>query len=107
MRHNAIPLFSIVATALLSGCITRTVEIRPVAPVVELRSAPVAARSAMAALPAPQLPGQSSGGGDMARTQSSDQAHNADTPPGVRVEAVIPGQYSGRSLSIERDEALK
>lgn len=110
MRHNAIPLFSIAATALLSGCITRTVEIRPVAPVVESRSSTVAARSARVALPvprAPQLPGQSSGAGDMSRTQSSDHAGDADTPPGVRVEAVIPGQYSGRSLSFERDEAPK
>ena len=107
MRPSALPLFSIAAVALLSGCVTRTVEIRPVAPVVELRSAPMVARGAMSAPAAPQLPGPSSGASDMARTQSSGQAGEADAPPGVRVEAVIPGMYTGRSLSFERDEAPK
>lgn len=104
MRHNARPLFCIAAIALLSGCITRTVEIRPVAPVVESRSAPVAARGAMAA---PQSPMQSSGASVMSRQENSGQAVEAVTPAGVQVEAVLPGMYSGRSLSFERDEAAK
>lgn len=107
MRHNALPSFCIAVIALLSGCITRTVEIRPVAPVVESRSAPVAARANMAAPIAPQSPGQSSGASTMSRQESSGQAEEAATSPGVRVEAVIPGMYSGRSLSFERDEAPK
>jgi hypothetical protein len=107
MRHNALPLFCLAAIALLSGCITRTVEIRPVAPVVESRAAPVAARGAMAAPTAPQSWGQPSGASAMSRQESSGQAEEAATPPGVQVEAVIPGMYSGRSLSFERDEAPK
>jgi hypothetical protein len=104
MRHNALPLFCLAAIALLSGCITRTVEIRPVAPVVESRAAPVLARGAMAA---PQSWGQSSGASAISGQDSSGQAEEAATPPGVRVEAVIPGRDSGRSLSFERDEAPK
>lgn len=104
MRHNALPLFCAAAIALLSGCVTRTVETRPVAPVVELRSAPVVAGGAMAA---PQSPMQSSGAGVMSRQESSGHAEQAVTPAGVEVEAVLPGTYSGRSLSFERDEAAK
>lgn len=106
MRHIARPLFCIAAIALLSGCITRTVEIRPVAPVVESRAAPVVARGAMMALPVAPSPGSSSGASSMAQ-QSSGPAEEAATPPGVQVEAVIPGVYSGRSLSFERDAAPK
>ncbi|WP_194712977.1 hypothetical protein [Noviherbaspirillum soli] len=107
MRHNARPLFCIAAIALLSGCVTRTVEIRPVAPVVESRAAPVVSRGAMAAPPvAPSLP-QLSGASAVSRQQSSGGADEAATPPGVQVEAVIPGVYSGRSLSFERDAATK
>lgn len=106
MRHNAIPLFCIAATALLSGCITRTVEIRPVAPVVELHSAPASSRGATAYASPYSMP-PSSGASSMARQQASAEAGDAATPPGVQVEAVIPGVYSGRSLSFERDEAPK
>ena len=112
MRHNARPLFCIAVIALLSGCITRTVEIRPVAPVVESRSAPVVARGAMSAPPAPRSRVESSGASVMSRQESSGQessgqAGETATPAGVQVEAVVPGMYSGRSLSFERDEAPK
>lgn len=107
MRHNAIPLFCIAAAALLSGCITRTVEIRPVAPVVELHAAPGSTRGAVAAHASPPSMPQSSGASSMARQQASTEADAAATPPGVQVEAVIPGVYSGRSLSFEKDEAPK
>jgi hypothetical protein len=107
MRHNARPLFCIAAIALLSGCITRTVEIRPVAPVVESRSAPVVARGALSAPPAPRSRVESSGASVMSQQESSGQAGEAATPTGVQVEAVVPGMYSGRSLSFERDEAPK
>ncbi|MBV0882042.1 hypothetical protein KTQ42_22445 [Noviherbaspirillum sp. L7-7A] len=107
MRHNARPLFCIAAIALLSGCITRTVEIRPVAPVVESRSAPVLARGGMASPTAPRSPLEASGASVMSRQESSGQAVEAVTPAGVQVEAVTPGMYSGRSLSFERDEAPK
>ena len=107
MRHNARPLFCIAAIALLSGCITRTVEIRPVAPVVESRAAPVVSRGAMMTRPVAPSPGSSSGASDMARQQSSGPDEVAVTPPGVQVEAVIPGVYSGRSLSFEKDAAPK
>jgi hypothetical protein len=108
MRHNARPLFCIAAIALLSGCVTRTVEIRPVAPVVESRSAPVMARGGMAAPATPRSPLEASGASVMSRQESSGEAGEAAaTPAGVQVEAVIPGMYSGRSLSFERDEAPK
>lgn len=110
MRRNALPLFCIAAAALLSGCITRTVEMRPVAPVVESYSAPVTARSATAASSAPHSGGLSSGASGVSRqdsSNSSDGANGPATPPGVQVEAVVPGVYSGRSLSFERDEAAK
>ena len=107
MRHNARPLFCIAAVALLSGCITRTVEIRPVAPVVESHSAPVVARGAMPPPTAPRYPVASSGASVMSQQESAGQGGETVTPPGVQVEAVMPGMYSGRSLSFERDEAPK
>ena len=73
--------------ALCSGCVTRVIEVRPVAPVVELRPAPVYPRGV--AVPYPQ-----------------ERNPIADEPlgnGGVQVEAVVPGMSSGRSLSIESE----
>lgn len=97
MRHIARPLFCIAAIALLSGCATRTVEIRPVAPVVESHSAPVTARTA--APQSSQLFNSDSGAAPQKASGGADELGN---PSGVRVEAVIPGIYSGRSLSFEK-----
>ena len=107
MRHNARPFFCIAAAALLSGCAANTVEIRPVAPVVELRAAPLVSRGAMAAPPAMTALPRLNGASAISRQDSSGPAEQADTPPGVQVEAVIPGVYSGRSLSFERDAPPK
>lgn len=101
MRHNARPFFCIAAAALLSGCAASTVEIRPVAPVVELRAAPAVSRGVRAAPPAMTALPRPNGAGAMSRQDGP--AEQANTPPGVQVEAVIPGVYSGRSLSFERD----
>jgi hypothetical protein len=71
--------------ASLSGCVTHVIEVRPVAPVVELPAAPVYPNAAAT----PRTP---AGG---ARAEPAGK-------PGGEVEAVIPGMSSGRSLSIER-----
>jgi len=99
MKHSAIPLLSITASMLLFGCVTRTVEVRPVAPVVEARSAPVtaAARLYPAPPPAPVLSGASS----VAQDADSGRVRPSENPTGVRVEAVIPGVSTGRSLLFE------
>lgn len=105
MRHDARPLFCIAAIALLCGCVTRTVEIRPVAPVVESLAAPMVPRGAMVTPPLTPSMSRSSGASTISRQESSVPAEEAITPPGVQVESVVPGMYSGRSLSFERYEA--
>jgi hypothetical protein len=99
MQHDARPLFCIAAIALLSGCVTRTVEIRPVAPVVESHSAPVMARPA-----ALQRSQQLNSDSRAARQKTSGGSAEPANLPGVQVEAVIPGIYSGRALSFEKME---
>jgi hypothetical protein len=98
MRQNARPLFCIAAIALLAGCGTRMAELRPVAPVVEARSMPVTTRAA-----SPQSSqNDSNSDSGVERQPASDSAHEGSNTPGVRVEAIIPGIYSGRSLSFEK-----
>lgn len=96
------------AVMLASGCITRTIEVRPVAPVVEAGSFPVnASAPASARLSGAGAASGSSGtagSGSSGLPQEVRAASEAGTPPGVQVEAVIPGVYTGRSLSFERDE---
>lgn len=99
MRDDGVPLFCVAAIALLSGCTTRTVEIRPVAPVVESRSVPLTTRAA-----APQSSQQVNSDSGAARQPASGSADETGNSSSVRVEAAIPGVYSGRSLSFERSD---
>ena len=107
MQQNDIPLSycSITAGMLLFGCVTRTVETRPVEPVVEAISATVTARGSLNTAPrtAPALRDTSS----TAQNTDSGRADPSDNQPGVRVEAVIPGISSGRSLLFEKDKFTK
>lgn len=104
MQHRAIPLFSITAS-MLFGCVTRTAEIRPVAPVVEASSAPVTARGSryLAVPSAPALSGTSS----IEQDADPSRLEPSDNQSGVRVEAVIQGASSGRSLLFEKDTLTK
>ena len=77
--------------ALSTGCVTRVIEVRPVAPVSELRPVPVYARP----VAVPSTPDRTDVAGE--------RAGNA----GVRVEAVVPGMSSGRSLSIETESRAR
>ena len=78
-------------SALCSGCVTRVIEVRPVAPVSELRPAPVYGRTL--AMPAAQ--------------DRMPVAVEAVGNAGVEVEAVVPGMSSGRSLLIETESRAR
>jgi hypothetical protein len=77
--------------ALCAGCVTRVIEVRPVAPVVELLPAPVYSRAVATPYPPDRTP------------VADEPAGNG----GVRVEAVVPGMSSGRSLSIETESRTR
>jgi hypothetical protein len=82
----------VLLSALSSGCVTRVIEVRPVAPVSELRPVPVYGR----AVPA--------------MSTAQDRHPLADEPvgnAGVEVEAVVPGMSTGRSLSIETESRAR
>jgi hypothetical protein len=90
IRSRVLAVCSLLA-ALSSGCVTRVIEVRPVAPVSELRAVPVYGRPV--ALPSAQ-----------------DRAAVMEEPVGnggVQVEAVVPGMSSGRSLSIETESRAR
>jgi hypothetical protein len=90
LRSRVLAVCTLLAT-LCSGCVTRVIEVRPVAPVSELRPVPVYGRAG--AMPSAQ-----------------DRPLDADEPvgsAGVQVEAVVPGMSSGRSLSIEPESRAR
>lgn len=107
MKHSAIPLLSITASMLLFGCVTRTVVVRPVAPVVEARSAPVTAAARLYPAPPPAPAPVLSGASSVAQDADSGRVGSSENPTGVRVEAVIPGVSTGRSLLFETDKLTR
>lgn len=101
MRFGSSFVVSTAAAIFTTGCLSRTVEIRPVAPVAESRAIPVG--TSRPDFAAPLFSGASGASG--ARRQGGSAVQEQAPRTGVQVEAVIPGMSSGRSLSFEKEAA--